>query len=122
MNKSDTRSPAEQGLSKVPEVTLVFWIIKIAATTLGETGGDALSMSLNLGYLISTAIFAVILLIAVSAQISTTRPVLQLLRALCEDGSGTQPRFDLTQPSDEPPVRARAFIVQAWVADRAAMA
>ncbi|KDP87395.1 hypothetical protein CF70_002010 [Cupriavidus sp. SK-3] len=49
-------------------------------------------------------------------------PVLQLLRALCEDGSGTQPRFDLTQPSDEPPVRARAFIVQAWVADRAAMA
>ena len=37
-------------LSKVPEVTLVFWIIKILATTLGETGGDALSMSLDLGY------------------------------------------------------------------------
>lgn len=49
-----------KSLSKVPEVTLLFWIIKIAATTLGETAGDALSMSLNLGYVISTAIFAVI--------------------------------------------------------------
>ena len=39
----------EKGLSKVPELTLVFWIIKIAATTLGETGGDAVSMSMNLG-------------------------------------------------------------------------
>ena len=47
-----------QALSKVPEVTLVFWVIKIAATTLGETGGDAVSMSMNLGYLIGTAIFA----------------------------------------------------------------
>ncbi|MEG2637510.1 MAG: hypothetical protein RSA09_13490, partial [Acinetobacter sp.] len=47
-------------LSKVPEVTLLFWIIKIAATTLGETAGDALSMSLNLGYIVSTGIFAVI--------------------------------------------------------------
>lgn len=73
MNTLNTRSPAAHGLSKVPEVTLIFWIIKIAATTLGETGGDALSMSLNLGYLVSTAIFAVIFLIAVSAQISSTR-------------------------------------------------
>jgi len=46
--------------SKVPQVTLVFWIIKIAATTLGETGGHAVSMSMNLGYLLATAIFAVI--------------------------------------------------------------
>ncbi|MBU6327404.1 MAG: hypothetical protein KGQ89_07240, partial [Verrucomicrobia bacterium] len=46
-------------LSKVPEVTLVFWIIKILATTLGETGGDAVSMSMNLGYLVGTGIFAV---------------------------------------------------------------
>lgn len=56
-------------LSKVPEVTLIFWIIKIAATTLGETGGDAVSMSMNLGYLVGTAIFAVIFLVAVVAQI-----------------------------------------------------
>jgi uncharacterized membrane-anchored protein len=50
-------------LSKVPQVTIGFWIIKILATTLGETGGDALSMSLNLGYAVSTAIFAVFFLI-----------------------------------------------------------
>jgi uncharacterized membrane-anchored protein len=59
--------------AKVPEVTLVFWIIKIAATTLGETGGDAVSMSMNLGYLVATAIFAVIFLIAVTAQIKSPR-------------------------------------------------
>jgi uncharacterized membrane-anchored protein len=58
----------KDGLSKVPEVTLVFWIIKIAATTLGEVGGDAVSMSMNLGYLIGTAIFAAIFLVAVIAQ------------------------------------------------------
>ncbi len=62
-----------QKLSKVPEVTLLFWIIKIAATTLGETGGDAVSMSMNLGYLTATAIFAVIFLLAVAAQIAAKR-------------------------------------------------
>jgi uncharacterized membrane-anchored protein len=56
-------------LSKVPEVTLIFWMIKIAATTLGETGGDAVSMSMNLGYLVGTIIFAAIFLVAVLAQI-----------------------------------------------------
>ena len=56
-------------VSKVPEVTLLFWVIKIAATTLGETGGDAVSMSMNLGYLAGTGIFAVIFLVAVAAQI-----------------------------------------------------
>jgi len=56
-------------LAKVPEVTLVFWLIKIAATTLGETGGDAVSMSMNLGYLVGTGIFAAIFLVAVIAQV-----------------------------------------------------
>lgn len=60
-------------LSKVPEVTLVFWLIKIAATTLGETGGDAVSMSMNLGYLIGTTIFAAFFAVAVTAQVSTKR-------------------------------------------------
>src|SRR5665213_119514 len=62
----------DQGIerSKVPEVTLVFWIIKILATTLGETGGDAVSMSLNLGYAIGSMIFIAIFLVAVAAQIS----------------------------------------------------
>ena len=59
----------EHALAKVPEVTLGFWLIKIAATTLGETGGDAVSMSMNLGYLVGTAIFAAIFLAAVVAQV-----------------------------------------------------
>lgn len=58
-----------KALSKVPEVTLLFWIIKILATTLGETGGDAVSMSMNLGYLLGTGIFALVFMIAVLAQI-----------------------------------------------------
>jgi len=62
-----------QDASKVPEVTLAFWIIKIAATTLGETGGDAVSMSMNLGYLAATGIFAAIFLIAVATQIAAKR-------------------------------------------------
>lgn len=61
--------PIQKALSKVPEVTLLFWLIKIAATTLGETAGDALSMSLNLGYIVSTGIFAIIFAIAVATQI-----------------------------------------------------
>jgi uncharacterized membrane-anchored protein len=56
-------------LSKVPKVTLLFWLIKIAATTFGETGGDAVSMSMHLGYLVGTAIFLVVFLAAVFAQI-----------------------------------------------------
>jgi len=59
----------ENNLSKVPEVTLLFWVMKIAATTVGETGGDMVSMSMNLGYLLSTAIFAVIFIAAVIIQI-----------------------------------------------------
>jgi uncharacterized membrane-anchored protein len=63
------RDNSDPTLSKVPEVTLLFWIIKIAATTLGETAGDAVSMSMKLGYLVGTAIFAGIFLVAVGAQI-----------------------------------------------------
>jgi uncharacterized membrane-anchored protein len=66
-------SPAQAMLSKVPEVTLMFWIVKIAATTLGETGGDAVSMSMKLGYLDATGIFAILFLLAVGAQIGAKR-------------------------------------------------
>ncbi len=66
-------STREESLSKVPKVTLIFWIVKIAATTLGETGGDAVSMSMNLGYLIGTGIFATIFIVAVITQISAKR-------------------------------------------------
>lgn len=64
MHKSLIETP-----SKVPAVTLVFWVVKIAATTLGETGGDAVSMSMNLGYLVGTVIFAAVFLVAVAFQI-----------------------------------------------------
>ena len=67
------KNTSDSALSKVPEVTLLFWIIKIAATTLGETAGDAVSMSMKLGYLVGTAIFAVIFLVAVVAQIKAKR-------------------------------------------------
>jgi uncharacterized membrane-anchored protein len=63
----------EEVLSKVPEITLIFWIIKVAATTLGETGGDAVSMSMNLGYLVGTGIFGAIFVVTVIAQIRARR-------------------------------------------------
>ena len=82
---------AKQALSKVPAVTLLFWIIKVIATTLGETGGDALSMSMNLGYLVSTAIFGVVFVIAVAAQIKAKRfhPSLYWLTIIATTTVGT---------------------------------
>jgi uncharacterized membrane-anchored protein len=64
---------SQTGLTKLPEITLGFWVIKILATTLGETGGDAVSMSLGLGYLTSTLIFAVLFIVAVAIQIKATK-------------------------------------------------
>lgn len=85
------QSNIEKGLSKVPELTLVFWIIKIAATTLGETGGDALSMSMNLGYLTSTLIFAVIFLIAVYFQVKAEKfhPIIYWITIVATTTVGT---------------------------------
>ena len=60
-------------LSKVPQVTLLFWIVKILATTLGETGGDMLSMSMNLGYALSTLIFFLPFIVLVTLQIQASR-------------------------------------------------
>ena len=59
--------------SKVPEITLLFWILKVAATTLGETGGDAVTMSLDWGYLAGTALFAGVFAVCVAAQIAAPR-------------------------------------------------
>ena len=64
---------SEGRFSKVPQVTIIFWIIKIFCTTLGETGGDAVTMSMNLGYLIGTAIFAAIFIAAVTVQIKASK-------------------------------------------------
>ena len=60
----------EISLNKVPEVTLAFWVIKIAATTMGETAADAVSMTMHLGYAIGTAIFFTFFIVTVAAQVS----------------------------------------------------
>ena len=59
----------ELSSSKVPEVTLAFWVMKVAATTLGETGGDALSMTMHLGYALSSAIFLAFFLVTATVQL-----------------------------------------------------
>lgn len=60
---------SKRALTKVPAVTLGFWVIKILATTLGETGGDTVTMTLNWGYLAGVALFGVALVVLVVAQI-----------------------------------------------------
>jgi len=78
-------------MSKVPAVTLTFWIIKIAATTLGETGGDTVSMTLNWGYLLSSLLFLAVLIAFVSAQISAKRfhPLLYWATIVASTTAGT---------------------------------
>jgi len=71
MNTAST--DAGKALSKVPALTLGFWIIKIVATTLGETGGDWVTMSLDLGYLVGTAIFTVFFIGLVTGQVKADR-------------------------------------------------
>src|SRR6202007_2038577 len=77
--------------AKVPETTLVFWIIKVLATTLGETGGDAVSMSLNLRYAHSNFIFIRIFSLAVLAQISAKKfhPFLYWIVVVATTTAGT---------------------------------
>jgi len=77
--------------SKVPAVTLGFWLIKILATTLGETGGDTVSMTMNLGYLIGTAIFLTVLVALVWWQVAATRfhPFLYWATIIASTTAGT---------------------------------
>ena len=92
LNKGiNLKSKEYEDTIKVPEVTLIFWIIKIAATTLGETGGDAFSMSLKLGYFISTGIFATIFVFMVIAQISAKRfhPLIYWITIIASTSVGT---------------------------------
>ena len=81
----------EDTLSKVPAVTLGFWIIKILATTLGETGGDTVSMTLNAGYLVGTAIFLPALIVLVFLQIRARRfhPLLYWSTIIASTMAGT---------------------------------
>jgi len=86
-----TANPAQTVLNKVPQVTLAFWLIKICATTLGETGGDALSMTLKLGYAASTVIFFGVFLLTLFAQVRAKRynPGLYWLVILSTTTAGT---------------------------------
>ncbi len=100
----------ESALGKVPAVTIGFWVIKIFATTLGETGGDAVTMTLNLGYLVGTAIFAAILVVAVTAQIIARRfhPFLYWAVIIATTTAGTRwlifatARWASAMPADHP--------------------
>lgn len=78
-------------LSKVPEITALFWMTKIFATTFGETAGDAVSMSLNWGYLVSTVIFAVLFILLLYFQVSakTYRPYLYWFTIIASTTVGT---------------------------------
>jgi uncharacterized membrane-anchored protein len=82
---------ASSAASKVPAVTLGFWVIKILATTLGETGGDTVSMTMNLGYLSSTFIFLAILVVLVIAQIMAKafQPLLYWATIIASTTAGT---------------------------------
>jgi uncharacterized membrane-anchored protein len=74
MGSNESSYSATSGtLSKVPLVTLVFWVVKIFATTVGETGGDALSMTLNLGYLTSSLIFLGFFAVTLAAQVAARK-------------------------------------------------
>lgn len=87
-------------LSKVPAVTLAFWIVKIFATTVGETGGDALSMTLELGYVVSSAIFLAFFVVMLAAQLKTTHyhPAIYWLVVVATTtvGTTTSDMFDRT--------------------------
>lgn len=87
MTAADTR----ESMSKVPAITLGFWIIKILATTLGETGGDTVSMSMDLGYLVGSAIFLAVLVVMVVLQIKAERfrPLLYWATIIASTTAGT---------------------------------
>jgi uncharacterized membrane-anchored protein len=73
MSPQSDRSPVHEALSKAPQATLMFWLVKICATTAGETGGDAVSMTLKAGYLVATLIFLAAFVVALSAQMAARR-------------------------------------------------
>ncbi len=85
------QSTAERSAAKVPEVTLIFWIIKIACTTLGETGGDTVTMTLDWGYLAGTALFLTALVVLVAVQVAAKKfhPVLYWATIVASTTFGT---------------------------------
>jgi uncharacterized membrane-anchored protein len=100
MNISRAETGRAEALSKVPRVTVAFWVVKILATTLGETGGDALSMTLQLGYAVSTLVFLAFFLVTLVAQVRSERyhPVYYwaVVVATTTVGTTTSDYFDRT--------------------------
>jgi len=98
--RADDGIDAVAALSKVPPVTLAFWAAKILATTLGETGGDALSMTLSLGYAVSSLVFLAFFAVALAAQVASDRyhPALYwaVVVATTTVGTTTSDYFDRT--------------------------
>lgn len=90
-NYSASTSPSFQISNKLPQLTLLFWIMKICATTLGETAGDLLSMTLHIGYALSTLLLFGIFLLTISAQLAAKRhiPVLYWAVILSTSTAGT---------------------------------
>lgn len=82
---------SQSTMSKVPAVTFGFWIIKIAATTLGETGGDTVTMTMELGYLAGTAIFLSALVVLVGMQVAAKKfhPALYWATIVASTTAGT---------------------------------
>jgi len=91
MATDTAKSPAAELLSKAPPAILMFWLVKICATTVGETGGDALSMSLKLGYLVSSLIFLGFFAVTMTAQVAARRynPLIYWLVVIATTTVGT---------------------------------
>jgi len=91
VNNNPLVNHGTSALTKVPAVTLGFWIIKIAATTLGETGGDTVSMTMNLGYLTGTVIFLSVLVVLVALQVAAKKfhPLLYWATIIASTTAGT---------------------------------
>lgn len=89
---TDAKATTQQLVSKVAEVTIFFWIMKILATTLGETTGDFISMTLDLGYYVGLGITLVILIFVLALQINsrTFQPVLFWLSIIATTTAGTE--------------------------------
>ena len=91
MTEQPRGSVLHEALSKAPQATLMFWIVKICATTVGETGGDALSMTLKLGYAVATLIFLAFFVVTMSVQVRARRyhPIIYWLVVVATTTVGT---------------------------------
>ena len=91
MTEASKPNLVHEALSKAPQATLMFWVVKICATTVGETGGDAVSMTLKLGYLTATYIFLAFFVVTLAFQVGAKRyhPVIYWLVVVATTTVGT---------------------------------